>query len=65
MRSAPSCTVEQIEYERRMSSPPIVFRTVTCWPASNRNAGASSEGTANVSATASRVSRSTFAIRSG
>jgi hypothetical protein len=29
-RSVPSCTAEQIEYERRTSSAPMVVRKVRC-----------------------------------
>jgi hypothetical protein len=65
IRSPPACTVEQIEYERRISCPSIVARNVTCWPASKRNCCASAGGISNVSATASRVSGSTAVSRNG
>ena len=32
MRNGPSCTAEQIEYERRTSSPSMSARSVRCWP---------------------------------
>jgi hypothetical protein len=54
--------VEQIEYDRRTSSS---MRTVTCWPDRNANVSRSSAGTANVTATASSVSRSSATTRSG
>ena len=65
MRSVPSCTAEQIEYDRRTSSPPTTARSVRCWPCSKRYCARSASGTANVIATASRVSRSTLATCSG
>ena len=64
MRSGPPAGA-QIEYERRMSSPPIVVRNVRCCPGSKRNSSRSVSGTSNVIAIASRVSRSTFATASG
>jgi hypothetical protein len=64
MRRAPSCTGEQIEYERRTSWPSIAARSVGCWPASNRNCDAKSAGTLKVSATASRLAL-TWASLSG
>ena len=52
-----SAGVEQIEYERRTSSPVSMRRrTVRCWPAVNANSSRSSAGTAKVTATASSVS---------
>ena len=65
MRSAPSCTAEQIEYERRTSSPSMSVRSVRCWPCTKRNWSRERSGTANVIATASRVSRATRATVSG
>ena len=49
----------QIEYDCRTSSPSIVARRVRCCPGRNAYSSHSSRGTANVTATASSVSRST------
>src|SRR5438876_4785324 len=65
MRSVSSCTAEQIEYERRKSSPAMSARSVRCWPCTKLKASLSAGGTSNVSATASRVSRATLATLSG
>src|SRR5437870_6634696 len=65
MRSDSSCTAEQIEYERRKSSPAMSARSVRCWPCTKLKASLSADGTSNVSATASRVSRATLATLSG
>src|SRR5437762_3948208 len=65
MRSDSSCTAEQIEYERRKSSPAMSARSVRCWPCTKLKASLSSGGTSTVSATASRVSRATLATLSG
>ena len=65
MRSTSSCTAEQIEYERRTSSPSMSARRVRCWPLVEAKCLAQRRGTSNVSATASRVSRVTEATVSG
>ena len=55
----------QIEYDCRTSSPSIVARSVRCCPGRYAYSAHSSLGTANVTATASSVSRSTPATISG
>ena len=63
MRNGPPAGA-QIEYERRTSSPPMSVRSVRCWPGSKRNSSRNVCGTSNVTAIASRVSRSTLATGS-
>src|SRR5439155_18869227 len=64
-RNTSSCTAEQIEYERRTSSPLIVVRSVRCCPCTYWNLSFNSGGTANVTAMVSRVSLITLATDSG
>ena len=64
-RRLPSCTAEQMEYERRTSSALMWARKVRCWPCWKRNCCCSSAGTSNVTAMVSRVSLRTLATDSG
>ncbi|CFN98090.1 Uncharacterised protein [Bordetella pertussis] len=60
-RSTPSPGAEQMEYERRTSSPSRRVRRVRYWPGRKRKSPASSGGRSNVTTTASRVLRATEA----
>lgn len=62
--SAPGAGVHS-EYVRRISAPSANRRTAMCCPAVKRNVSRSAGGTRRVTITASSVSRSTAATRSG